>query len=125
MTGHEVRIVHQVRGTDGGLAEAQVGLGESAGLLGVVHEICLAVQVGGVADDLDGVFVGAHGAVGAHSPDFHVGLSLGSGLDLFGDGQGSVGHVVHDADGEIVLRRIGLKVLVHGENLPRSGVLGA
>ena len=51
------------------IAEAQVADGHAAGLLGVVLEVRLNVLVGVVADDLDGVLVGAHGAVAAQAPE--------------------------------------------------------
>ncbi len=54
---HEVGGVHQICGTDGLVAEAKVRAGETARLLGVVGEICLAVLVGVVADNLDRVLV--------------------------------------------------------------------
>ena len=125
VAGHEVSGRNQVGRADGRLAEAQVALGQAAGLLGVVDEVRLAVKVRGAADDFDGVFVGAHGAVGAHAPDFRVGLPGGSGADFLGDGQGGEGHVVRDTDGEIVFRGLRLEIFVHGENLPGGRVLGA
>ena len=124
MAGHEVRRRHQIRGADGGLAEAQVALGQAAGLLGVVHEVGLTVEVRGVANDLNGVLVGAHGAVGAHAPDLHVGLTGGGGVDLLEHRQRGEGHIVHDAHGEVVLGRLLLQVLVHRQDLARGGVLG-
>ena len=51
------------------VAEAQVADGDAAGLLGVILEVCLNVLVGVVADDLDGVLVGANGAVAAQTPE--------------------------------------------------------
>jgi hypothetical protein len=58
----------QVGGADRLGAEAQVRGGHGAGLLGVVDEVALGVVFGVFgADDLDGVLVGAHGAVGAEA----------------------------------------------------------
>ena len=125
VAGHEISGLDQIRGTDGGLAEAQVALGQAAGLLGVVDEVRLTVQVGGVADDLDGVLVGAHGAVGAHAPELGAGLTGGRGVDLAGHIQRGVGDVVHDAYGEIVLGLILLQVIQHGDELAGGGVLAA
>ena len=42
-------------------------IGQAAGLLGVVLEVALRVHIGVVADDLDGVLVGADGTVGAQA----------------------------------------------------------
>ena len=65
MAGDEVGAVDQVRALDGRLAEAEVRNGDAARLFRVVEEVSLRVHVGVVADDLDGIFVGAHGAVRA------------------------------------------------------------
>ena len=69
VTGDEVGMVDQVGGIDRLLAEAQVRDGDGAGLLGVVDEVGLGKVVGGLADDLDGVLVGADGAVGAEAEE--------------------------------------------------------
>ena len=80
------------------IAEAQVADGDAAGLLGVILEVGLDVLVGMVADDLDGVLVGANGAVAAQTPE----LALdGAGRSNAGNGlllQRQVGDVIHDAD---------------------------
>ena len=47
--------------------------GKAAGLLGVVGEVALRVHVGVVADDLDGVLVGADGTVGTQAVE-HAGM---------------------------------------------------
>ena len=85
--------------------EAQVRGGDGAGLLRVVDEVALRVVVGLFADDLDGVLVGAHGAIGAQAVEQGA-----HGAGLFGGEfgvvvQAGVGDVVVDADGEVVLGR--------------------
>ena len=65
VAGHEIRLLHQIAGEDGRMAEAQVGFGDAEALFGVVFEVGLGVHIGVVADDLHRVLVGAHGAVGA------------------------------------------------------------
>ena len=103
VAGHEVRLVDIVGAADGAVAEAQVADGDAAGLLGVVLEVGLDILVRVVADDLDGVLVGAYGAVAAQTPEFDLDGAgsggAGSGLLL----QGQVGHVIVDADGEVLL----------------------
>ena len=47
--------------------DAQVRDGDRARLLRVVDEVALRVEIGLLADDLDRVLVGAHGAVGAEA----------------------------------------------------------
>ena len=65
VAGDEVGALHIIRAADGLFRQAQVRLGHSEGLLGVVLEIRLREQVGAVAQDADGVVVGAHRAVAA------------------------------------------------------------
>ena len=121
---HEVRRGHQVRGPNGLVAEAQVALGQAAGLHGVVGEIRLGILVRHQADGGDGVLVGAHGAVAAQAPDL-AGHLAGMGQLHLLIVQGGVGHVVVDADGEAVLGIFLLEVIVHRDELARRGVLGA
>ena len=67
MAGDEIGLRYQVSGVNGLRAEAQVRNRHRAGFLGVINEISLRVVVGVLADDLDGILVGAHRAVGAQS----------------------------------------------------------
>ena len=103
MAGDEVGVVDLVGGLDGPFAKAQVGNGEAAGLLGVVGEVGLHVHIGVIADDLDGVLVGAHGAVRAQAVELAGDGALGRGVVLLAQFQRAVGHIVHDAHGEVVL----------------------
>ena len=125
VAGHEVRPGDVVGGADVILAEAQVGDGHAARLLGVVLEVGLHPQLGVVADDLDGVLVGAHGSVGPQAPELAAHGARRGDLGLLGDGQGQVGHVVGDIDGEAVHRVHGAGVAVGRQHAARSGVLGA
>ena len=66
-----------------------------------------------VADDLDGVLVGADSTVRTEAEELAlVGASLCQG-DLLLLGQRLEGDVVHDADGEIGLGLLALEVLEH------------
>ncbi len=67
MAGDEARAVHEVGGADGARARAQVRDRDRPRLLRVVDEVALHVPIGLLADDLDGVLVGADGAVGAEA----------------------------------------------------------
>ncbi|CAN4026287.1 Ribose transport system permease protein rbsC, partial [Dysosmobacter welbionis] len=119
----EVRGGHQVGGADGLVPEPQMALGQSAGLHRVVREVRLGILVCRQADGGDGVLVGAHGAVAAQTPDLagHLAGNLQGDLLI---GQGGVGHVVVDADGEAVLGLVLGQVVVHRRDLARRGVLG-
>ena len=124
VAGHEVRLGDVVGRADGLLAEAQVAFGDAAGLLGVIFKIRLDVLGRVVADDLDGVLVGAHGAVGAQAPELALDGGAAGGADVFPHVQRAVGHIVHDAHGEVVFLLAG-HVVVHSLHLGGGGVLGA
>ena len=79
VAGNKICLVNQVGGLDGLMSETQVRHSHAAGLLGIVIKICLSIHIGVVADDLDGVLVGAYGTVRAKTPELTVGGSLGSG----------------------------------------------
>ena len=104
MAGHEVGAGHQVRAERiGSRPEAQVGDGDAARLLRVVDEVALG-EVGRVlADDLDGVLVGAHRAVGAQAPEVAADHVLALGLEGGVVGEREVGDVVVDAHREVAL----------------------
>ena len=125
VAGDEVRVGDVIGGADGLLAEAQVALGDTEGLLGVVLKVRLTVHVRRLADDLDGVLVGAHGTVGAQTPELAGDGALRLSQQRCAHGQGQMGHIVHDADGEVVLRLIQQQVVEHGLQLGGGGVLAA
>ena len=103
MAGDEVREVDLIGRLDGGLAKAQVGDGQAAGFLGVIGEVALRVQVGVIADNLDGVLVGADGAVAAQAVELAAHGARGRGVQTGAKGQAGMGHVILNAHGEMVL----------------------
>ena len=108
VAGHEVGLVHEIGGVDGIGAEPQVRDGDRPGLLRVEDEVPLRVA-GGVptiplGDDPDGVAVRPDGAVAAEAVEDgpeHAGVP---DPERRVDGEARVGHVVDDADREVVLR---------------------
>ena len=100
---YEVSAVDEVGALDGGLAEAEVADGQTAGLLGVICEITLSEHVGVVADDLDAVLVGTYGTVAAKAEELAADGACGSSIDEFVHGDGGVHNIVDDADGEMIL----------------------
>ena len=72
MAGHEVGSGHQVGRCDGAVSETQVRAGVSAGLLGIVVEVALAVFGCMVTYDLDGVLVGAYCAIRAEAVELDL-----------------------------------------------------
>ena len=125
VAGHEVGGVHQIGGTNGVIAETQVRASEAARLLRVVREVSLAILVGGFADDLDGVLVGSHRTVGSESVEFGLEHALSAEADFLFRGEGGEGHVVDNADGEVVLGFVEREVLIDRHDLCRSGVVGS
>ena len=124
VAGHEVRCGHQICGADGLVAETQVRAGETARLLGVVREVCLAVFVGIVTDNLNRVLVCTHGTVGAEAVELGLESAGIAESDFLGERQRVEGDIVHDADNEVVLGLGKREVLVYAENLCRGGVFG-
>ena len=124
VAGHKVSHGDIVGAVDGLMAKAQVGLGNAAGLLGVILEVSVSVLVGVVTDDLDGVLVGAHGTVRAQTPELAGDDGLTGGDDVLANGQRQVSDVIVDTNGEVVLL-LTIHVVEHGLHLGRSGILGA
>ena len=125
VAGREVRRVNLIRRLDRRLAEAQMGNRQAAGLLGVVCEVSLSVHIGVVADDLDGVLVGANGAVRAEAIELAADRAFRSGVEDVAQRQAGVGDVVHDAHGEVVLRSSQLQVVEDSLHMGRRELLGA
>ena len=110
-----ISLFYRVRGRNRALPEAQVRGGDPAGLVGGEEEVPLRVHLGLVADQLDGVFVCADRAVGAHSPEDALGRPPRDGVDGLANRERQVRHVVVDTDGEarLCLGGGGAQVLVH------------
>ena len=123
MAGNEVRRVYKVSGTDGMVSETKMRASEAAGLLRVVREVCLAVFVGVITDDLHGVLVGTDSTVGSQAVELGFEHALAAQSYLFLLRKRREGNVVHDTDGKSVLRHRKSKVLVNGKDLRRSGIL--
>ena len=131
VAGHETGLGDEVTGAQRAGPEAQVGGGDGAGLLGVVHEVALREVVGLFPDDLNGVLVGAHGAIGAQAEEQRAHRARDFGGELGIVIQAGVGDVVVDPDGEVILGRGLLQLVIdalhHGgrEFLGREAVAAA
>ena len=113
VAGQEVRRLDEVGGADGLLAESKVTFGDAVGFLGVVFKIRLGIHAGVVADDLGGILVGSHGAVGPQAPEFAGNGIRGLSNQGFFHIQTEMGHVVHHADGKELLGVGGVHIVVH------------
>ena len=124
VNGHEIGRGDQIGAADGLIAEAQMALGQAAGLHRVIGEICLCVLVAHKADSGDGILVGAHSTVAAQAPQLATDLTGMGQLNLRIIQRG-VGHIIVDADSEVVLGLGLLEVIVHSHDLTGCGILGA
>ena len=127
MAADEVGLVvaDQVGGMNRLGREAQVRDGHRTGLFRVVDEIALAVELGFLAHDLDGVLVGAHRAVRAQAVEHAAHHALaGIGAEIRVPLQAGVGEVVDDADGEMILRLVFFQFVEHALDHARREFLG-
>ncbi len=106
VAGDEVGGADQVGRLERLGPKAQVADGDRAGLLAVVDEVALRVQVGAVAEDLDGVLVGADRAVGTQAEEHRFAARGVRQFEVVVPGERAVGDVVDDADGEAVARAV-------------------
>ena len=125
VAGHEVGLIDQVGRTDGRVAETQIGNGDTAGFLRVVAEVSLSVHIRVVADNLDGVLVGADRSVRAKAPEAAGNRALGRDIMVLADGQGEMGHIVVNANGETLFGIRLLKLVENSEDLSRGRFFGA
>ena len=87
VNGHKVRGSHQVRSQNGLVAETEVRAGVAARFLRVVVEVDLAVFIGVIADDLDGVLVGTHRTVGTETVELGFESAFGQDGEFGSDRQ--------------------------------------
>ncbi len=102
VAGDEAGFLDQVGAVDRVGAEPQMRDGARTGLLGVINKVALRVEIRLFADDLDGVLVGAHGAVGAEAEEHGIGDAGMADEERGVQIQAGVGDVVGDAHGEPV-----------------------
>ena len=103
MAGNKVGLIDIIRTFYRLIAKAKMRNRNAACFFGVILEVCLNVFVGIVADDLDGVFVGANRTVTAKTPEltFYRTFSCGVGCGLFF--KRKMRDVIVDTDGKLSL----------------------
>ena len=124
MTGNKVRVFHQIGGADRRFPKAQMGNGVAARFFGVVLKVALYEQVGVVADDFNGVFVGAHRAVRAETVKLAGGI-VARGQSEIVCRQRAKAHVIVNSDGEFVFRGKRAQIFKGCVDHGRSKLLGA
>ena len=85
--------------------------GDAAGFFGVVDKIPLGIQVCFVADDLDGVLVGANRTVGAETPELAAEYAFRRSVDLLGSLKRGSSYVVDDSNSEVGFRSVLVEVV--------------
>ena len=120
-----VIFTDEIRGMDRIRAEAQVGGGGGAGLLGVVFEVALGPVVGVQTDDLDGVLVGTDGTIGTQTEEHAVHGAAFRQQEVRIVGDGLEGDVIFNTDGEVVQRAVLLHFIEDTLDHSRGEVLGA
>ncbi|GBC79362.1 hypothetical protein HRbin09_00578 [bacterium HR09] len=124
VAGHKVGPADEVGRADRLGPKTQVGNGHRASFFGVVHEVALTVVVGFFGNDLDGILVGSHCPVGTQAEEHRPLHLVRLDVEVPIEGQGSVGHIVHDAHGKVVLG-IGFgQLVVHRFDHGRRELLG-
>ncbi len=121
----EVGTSDQVRRADRMRPETQVRHRRGAGLLRVVDEVPLRVQVRSLTDDLDGVLVRADGAVAAEPEEDGPHRVGPLRVDVVVHGQARERDVVGDPDREVRLRLRGPQLVEDRFRHARVELLGA
>ncbi len=124
MAANEVGGLDQVRRVDRVGSETQVRNGARAGLFRVIHEVALRIVLGFLADDLDRVLVRAHRAVGAETEEHRADDLVGLGDEGRINFKARMGHIVLDAEGEMVAWAVFLQFVQRGLDLCRCEFLG-
>ena len=108
---YEIRFPDLVSAVDRPGAKAQVGDGLGPCLPGVVDEVSLGIERRLLADNLDGVLIGAHGAIRAESPEHSSGDIVRFDVERWIVVDAGEGYVVLDARGEVVLWAVFLHLI--------------
>ena len=104
MAGNEIGVIDQIRHLDWCITKAQMRYGDAAGFFGIIGKICLGIPVRVIANDLDSALIGADRTIRPEAPELTCLEAFAACMDAFYTGQGFIGHIIDDAQGEIVLR---------------------
>jgi len=101
-----------------------MGNGHGPGFLRVVHEVALGIVVGFLTDNLDGVFVGADGTIGAEAVEQGANGTGSFGVEVVVPIEGGMGDIVDDTTNEVVLGFGGDEVIEDRQHHSRVELLG-
>ena len=118
MAGDELGLIDQVRAADRRRAESQVRSRHRPGFLRVINEVALGEVVGGLADDLDRVLVGADRSIRTQAIEQGPPHAFRFTVEVVIPRQARPADVVENADGEMVLRAGFGQVIEHGLGHP-------
>ena len=107
------------------VTKAEVRASETARLLRVVREVCLAILVGVVTDNLDGVLVGTDSTVCTQTIELGLEDAFAAECHFLLQRERLEGHVVNDAQSEVVFWFWQSKVVKHGDDHGRRSVARA
>ena len=125
VAGNKVCFIDVVWALDRFVTKTQMGDGDTAGLLGVILEVCLYIFVGVVTDDLDGVLVCTNSTIAAQTPEFALDGAFCCGVWSFFFFQGQMSNVIVDAQGETSFWFCFCQLFIYCKYACRGGVLGA
>ncbi len=120
VAGDEIGMADEIGGADRCRAEAQMGDRLGARLVRIVDEIALGVAAFRLGQNFHAVLVGTHRAVGAQPVEHGARDALRLDVEIAVVVEAQMRHVVVDADGEAVLRRLGGQFVEH--RLGHAGV---
>src|SRR5262245_11709072 len=99
MAADEICAFDEIGRTNWLRAKPEMGDRRGTRLFGIVHKISLSVIVSVLADDFDGIFVGADGAVGTEAVKEGASRPCAFGREIRIVGETSVGDIVVNAYG--------------------------
>jgi hypothetical protein len=102
MAGYKIGARDQVARVQRLRAKPQVRHRHRAGFLGIVNEVSLREMIGLLADDLDRILVGAHGAVRAQPVEQRPDRARIFGRKLGIEFQAGMRDVIRNSDGEMI-----------------------
>ncbi len=117
VAGYKVSCMNQVRCADRLPSKTQVGNGNTAGLFGVIREICLGILVCMITDYLNRILISTHCSVRSQTPKACLISSIISYVDSFTQRQRKETDIVNNADSKVCLGFRQFQIIKYGNNL--------